>query len=42
MQLSVIVHSGAGFWMAVASTDDRFRDDKKGGPILTEGALSSR
>ena len=23
-------------------TDDRFQDDKKGGPILTERALSSR
>ena len=28
--------------MKAASTDDRFQDDKKGGPILTEGALSSR
>ena len=28
--------------MKAASTDDRFQDDNKGGPILTEGALSSR
>ena len=28
--------------MKAASTDDCFQDDKKGGPILTEGALSSR
>ena len=28
--------------MKAASTDDRFQDDKEGGPILTEGALSSR
>ena len=27
--------------MKAASTDDRFQDDKKGGPIFTEGALSS-
>ena len=28
--------------MKAASTDDRFQDDKKGGPILTEGGLSSQ
>ena len=28
--------------MKAASTDDRFQDNKEGGPILTEGALSSR
>ena len=28
--------------MKAASTDDRFQDDKKGDPILTEGALSYR
>ena len=25
--------------MKAASTDDRFQDDKKGGPILTEGGI---
>ena len=47
MQLSV-VHGGPSsrfsqvFRWLQPLTDDHFRDDKKGGAILMEGALSSR